>query len=181
MSDPAPSDPVPSDPASNETPPRDLPPLGIARLLATGLGSGLSPVAPGTTGSIAAVLIVLVLDRTTSFPWWGPLALALGGAVVQIALGKWIARAYPGGDPGEVVLDEWVGQWIALGGVWRLELGWGGIVAAFALFRLFDITKGPGVRQAERLPGAWGILMDDVVAGLYAGALLWAGAALLAG
>ncbi|MBM3767120.1 MAG: phosphatidylglycerophosphatase A, partial [Acidobacteria bacterium] len=82
----------------------------------------------------------------------------------------WAANAYSaargGKDPQEVVVDEVIGQWIALAGATHLSSAtpW---ILAFALFRLFDIYKPPPVRQLEKLPGGTGIVMDDVMAGVY--------------
>jgi phosphatidylglycerophosphatase A len=70
-----------------------------------------------------------------------------------------------------VVVDEVIGQWIALAGA--RALNWKSYLAAFALFRLFDIWKPAPVRQLERLPGGWGINADDVMAGLYAALVMW--------
>lgn len=73
-------------------------------------------------------------------------------------------------DPSEIVVDEWIGVGIALGFV---ELSWMSLVLAFVLFRLFDITKPPGVRFFDRRHlNSWGTMLDDVVAGLYAGLIL---------
>ena len=82
-----------------------------------------------------------------------------------------VARASGIEDPGFVVVDEVLGQWIALAGLAR----WGaiGVSAAFLLFRLFDIWKPFPVRQLERLPGGIGINADDALAGIYAALVLW--------
>ena len=74
-------------------------------------------------------------------------------------------------DPGLVVVDEVVGQWIALAGA--TALNWKSFLAAFVLFRLFDIFKPPPVRQLEALHGGVGIVMDDVMAGVYAALVLF--------
>ena len=144
--------------------------------VATFFGSGLLKPAPGTWGSLAALLL------WAAFAWVvQPSALALNaalvtGIVVVIALGvpaATIAERESGGhDPGFVVIDEVAGQWIALLGC---PLDWRHAVIALALFRLLDVTKPPPARQLERLPAGWGIVFDDVAAGLYA----WGVAALL--
>jgi phosphatidylglycerophosphatase A len=74
-------------------------------------------------------------------------------------------------DPQGVVVDEVIGQWITLAGAGTLD--WKSYLAAFALFRLFDIWKPPPVRQLEALPGGWGINADDAMAGVYAALVLW--------
>lgn len=132
----------------------------IARLIATWFGCGYFPKGPGTVGSLAAVLMV----------WYG--VPALWGALVLLIPAIWasgvVAREL-GHDPQVVVVDEVVGQWIALS-VAPVEPV--PVLAAFVLFRLFDITKPGLVRQFERLEGGWGIMMDDVAAGVLAALVL---------
>ena len=147
-----------------------------AWLVATFFGAGLGKPGPGTWGSVAAVLL------WAAFAWGvhdnsRALLLALiSGIVVSIVLGvpaaTIAARESGRHDPGFVVIDEVAGQWIALLGSpadWRHGL------MALILFRLFDITKPFPARQLESLPEGWGIVFDDVAAGLYA----WGVAALL--
>lgn len=99
-----------------------------------------------------------------------PLALTIDSAVTEsvfvlalIGIGLWAAKPFSAGDPGWVVVDETAGAWlgvIGLGG-WPFVFGW-------LVTRVADITKlPPGVRQAEQLPGAWGVMADDLVAGVY--------------
>jgi len=139
----------------------------LIKALASGFGAGLSPVAPGTAGSALAVGIALCLR-----PWWNPqLALALT-LVVSLAGVYCAGRAeeYWGHDSHKIVIDEVAGMFLALA---LTRLSWTGVAAAFFLFRLLDIVKPPPARQAERLPGGWGVMADDLVAGAYALALLW--------
>jgi phosphatidylglycerophosphatase A len=138
-------------------------------LLATGFGVGLVPVAPGTVGSIVALPV-----------WWWLLAdldLAVVCAVlaVLIVLGSWIidraCRKTGVGDAGAIVLDEFVGVWIALIAAPKTLLG---VAAGFALFRLFDIAKPWPVSWADRdVRGGFGVMLDDVVAGVLAASVLW--------
>jgi len=90
-------------------------------------------------------------------------------ALLLLAPGIWsagvVARETRKTDPPIVVVDEVIGQWITLAGA--AVFNWKTWIVAFALFRLFDIWKPPPVRQLERLPGGWGIIADDVMAGLY--------------
>lgn len=142
-------------------------------VIVTFCGAGCSPVAPGTVGSLAAVGVAGLLH---AFGWSSPfllLGLALGVAVLNVALGSWIERFYGGKDPGSVVIDEVVGQWIALSVPLRLTDPWIAYPLAFVLFRLFDILKLAGAKRLEKFPRGWGVLLDDVLAGIYAGALLW--------
>ncbi len=136
-----------------------------ARWVASFLGCGLSPVAPGTVGSAAALLPGLALL------WISPLALAAGAVVVTL-VGLWaVHAARAGDDPGWVVIDEVAGQWIALLALPCPSVL--GALAAFAAFRLFDITKPGPVGWAERLPGAVGVMADDVLAGALAALVVW--------
>ncbi len=137
--------------------------------VATFFGAGLLKPAPGTWGSLAA------LGLWALYVWLAhPAALTLvwvlvAGIVVSIALGvpaATIAERESGRqDPGFVVVDEVAGQWIALLGS---PFDWKHSLIALVLFRLLDVTKPPPARQLERLPGGWGIVFDDVAAGLYA-------------
>jgi phosphatidylglycerophosphatase A len=143
---------------------------------ATFFGAGLGKPGPGTWGSVAAVLL------WGAFAWGvhpsaAVLLVALvAGIVLSIALGvpaaTIAARESGRHDPGFVVIDEVAGQWIALLGS---PADWRHALIALLLFRLFDITKPFPARQLERLPAGWGIVFDDVAAGLYA----WGVAALL--
>ena len=136
-----------------------------ARLVASGFGSGLLGPAPGTTGSFVAVLLGIVML------WAWPPALPIAAALAYIA-GLWAVGACDAvDDPGWVVIDEFVGQWIAM-----LPLASPtpvGVGCAFVLFRIFDIVKPGPIRTAERLGGAQGVMADDVVAGVVAALLLW--------
>jgi len=142
-----------------------------ARVLATWFGCGYSPFAPGTAGSAAAVVIAIALHEWAGFGWWH----FLGMSAVLFAPAVWAAtttsRALRLKDPSIVVVDEVIGQWIALAGAPRLN--WKSYLAAFVLFRLFDIWKPAPVRQLEALPEGLGINADDVMAGVYAALVLF--------
>ena len=141
-----------------------------ASLLATWFGAGLLPKAPGTWGSLAALPFGALIVWAGG-PW------ALAAAVLLIfPIGLWASSLYAersgAEDPQAVVIDEVAGQWIALLPV-ALDLRL--YVAAFLAFRFFDIVKvWPARPIDQRLPGAWGIMLDDVVAGLYAAAVAYA-------
>ena len=143
----------------------------VAILLATWFGCGLSPKAPGTAGSLAAALIGILLYERAGFEWWHFLVLAAVFFVPATWAADRTAHLLQLKDPQIVVVDEVLGQWIAFAAVGRFH--WWGYLAAFALFRTFDIWKPPPVRQFERLPGGFGINMDDVMAGVYAAGVLW--------
>ncbi len=140
-------------------------------LISTGFYSGLSSVAPGTCGSLAFTIVWIATNQIT------PLSTSTWTAItcVFIALGILSTTHamknhsfFNGGDkdPSAVVIDEWCGQSVALFGTGIDQPLY--ILAAFILFRLFDITKPLPVSRAERLPGAAGIMADDLVAGALA-------------
>ncbi|MDO8795420.1 MAG: phosphatidylglycerophosphatase A [Vicinamibacterales bacterium] len=134
----------------------------LARLVSTVAYIGYLPIAPGTWGS-AAGLAVYAAVRATA----GPVA-ELAVVVVLLAAGVWSATVtgheMGDEDPGPVVIDEVVGMLVTV--LW-LPVGLTGAVAGFFLFRLFDIVKPFPARQFERLPGGWGVMLDDVMAGIY--------------
>ena len=137
--------------------------------VATFFGAGLGKPGPGTYGSVAAVLLwgaFAWLARPTPHTL---LIAMLAGIALSLILGvpaaTIAARESGRHDPGFVVIDEVAGQWITL---LFSPPGWQHALIALALFRLFDITKPFPVRRLERLPAGWGIVFDDVAAGLYA-------------
>ncbi len=147
----------------------------MTRLLAIWFGVGLLRPAPGTWGSLVAVLLGWTIDRYLGFP-------ALVAATVLVTLlGFWAVgvelRDRPGDDPGEFVIDEVAGQWIALllpaaafwARGWEGWLPWPAPLAAFLFFRLFDIRKPWLVGRADRRGDAAGVMLDDLWAGLFAG------------
>jgi phosphatidylglycerophosphatase A len=144
----------------------------FARLLATWFGCGYSPFAPGTAGSAAALAIGIGLHQYAGFLWWHYLLLAALTFYPAVWAATLTARSVNRKDPSIVVIDEVIGQWIALAGA--LPFNWKSALGAFALFRLFDIWKPPPVRQLEALPEGLGINADDVMAGVYAALVLLA-------
>ena len=141
----------------------------LATVVATGLGSGYAPFAPGTAGSLVGLALFWPVHH---LPLAGQaVATALVFALGVAAAGH-VARRLGIEDPGLVVADEVVGMWVSL-----LGLPLTGVTAAagFVLFRVFDVFKPYPARDLERLPGGWGIMCDDVMAGVYANLLLRAG------
>lgn len=151
--------------------------------LMTGFGLGYLPRASGTFGSAGAILIAFGLGWTLNWAGASPVyfhllmlvlaALAVWGCAHW---GPWAIEFFRGKyrkpvDPGAVVLDEFAGQWIALVAMplWY-SLQWAVVVMAvqFLFFRIFDVLKVPPARQCERLSAGWGILLDDLAAGVYA-------------
>ncbi len=119
--------------------------------LATWFACGYSPVAPGTAGSLAALAIGILLHEYAGFSGWHFLVLAAVLFVPATRAATITAEFKKLKDPQIVVVDEVLGQWISLAGA--RTLNWKSYLAAFALFRLFDIWKPPPVRQLESLPG----------------------------
>lgn len=143
--------------------------------VATFFGSGLGKPGPGTWGSVAATLIFTAVEFFLHPAPQTLLGLTVSGIILSIALGvpaaTIAARESGRKDPGFVVIDEVAGVWITLlGAVFHPD--WKHIVVALLLFRVFDIWKPFPVRQLEKLPEGWGIVFDDVAAGLYAWAVL---------
>jgi len=142
--------------------------LGIA----TWFGCGYFPVGPGTVGSLAAVGIGILIRHYLGLPpyWFGVLAVMF--LLPAIWASSITAEISGRKDPGFVVVDEVIGQWITLSGA--TVLNWKSWAAAFVLFRVFDIWKPAPARRLESLPGGTGIVMDDVMAGIYGALVLFA-------
>ncbi len=129
--------------------------------IGTGLGTGFSPIAPGTAGSLLMLLLIYGL---------GPISagVLLGVLVVLFFLGVFTGTYIEkerGEDPPIVVIDEMVGMGISL---WMVPYDWRLYAAAFVLFRIFDIYKPPPIEASQRVSAGWGIMLDDVIAGIYA-------------
>ncbi|HEX4581395.1 MAG TPA: phosphatidylglycerophosphatase A [Acidobacteriaceae bacterium] len=143
--------------------------------IGTFFGVGLLKPGPGTWGSVAAVLL---WSLTTMLPAHHAAAAGVGAVVsiapllfgiilatgIGIPAATIVARESGREDPGHVVIDEVAGQWLTLA-VCRPD--WPHALLALALFRLFDITKPWPIRKLEALPGGWGIMLDDLAAGLF--------------
>lgn len=137
--------------------------------IATFFGAGLLKPGPGTWGSVAAVLLWAACAWILHPAPQALLLILLVGIALAVGLGipaaSIAARESGRHDPGFVVINEVAGQWIAL--LWS-PADWRHALIVLALFRIFDIIKPPPARQLERLPGGWGIVFDDLAAGLYA-------------
>ena len=146
------------------------------QLLAFGFGSGLAPKAPGTWGSLAALVLFPLLALLTLPAYLGIVALA---ALAGIVICDHAAKALAVHDDGRIVWDEFAGQWLALAPLVPV-LTWGGtdllwLLTGFALFRLFDIAKPwPISYLDEKVHGGLGIMLDDLLAGLFAALALLA-------
>jgi phosphatidylglycerophosphatase A len=195
-----------TDPAAAAPPPRKR---RFAYLIATSLGLGYLPFAPGTWGSLAGLALAAIIAIRNDWIIPGDWLISseiIGRAlfVLLSAIGVWAAGRVANDcgkkDPQFVVIDEVSGQWLALllgsihlivshsaGGETRwfmadvgasVPLNWKYLLLGFILFRSFDIWKPFPVRQAESLPGGWGIMADDWLAAIYAAAGLWIARAL---
>lgn len=150
-----------------------------AYLLSTGCGVGLSALAPGTLGAVEGIVIYLACVAAARFLETAYAVYLLGSIDLLVcAIGIWaadrVARAIGEPDPQRVIIDEVAGQMIALTPL-AASPSVLGVVVAFVLFRLFDIFKPYPIRKLEHLPGGFGVMFDDVLAGVFAGALTLGG------
>lgn len=139
----------------------------LAVAIATFGGSGLFPIASGTVGS-AAFLAVYYLALRLGLAGSALLAAQVAGAVVLFVAGVWACsetEAIYGKDGGEMVVDEALGMLLTIAFVTPTIPA---LAIGFFLFRAYDIVKPPPAGWCERLPKGWGVMMDDVVAGIYA-------------
>jgi len=139
------------------------------RYFVTGFGVGYCPIAPGTAGTILGFLLFLPFQTVPPLHALPVLAALFGMGVYTT---NFSFAIFGEKDPSMVVIDEIVAILLILfllppfaGFIWR--------AAGFLLFRFFDITKPPGVREAENLPGGWGIMTDDIIAAFYTLPVLW--------
>jgi phosphatidylglycerophosphatase A len=131
------------------------------------LGAGLLKPGPGSWGSAAAALLWLAAGKALA-PGplgWLTLTAALAALAIGIPAATRVEQESGREDPGHVVIDEVAGQWIAL---IHSRVNLSHLLAGFLFFRLFDIVKPWPARQLEGLPAGWGIMLDDVAAGVYA-------------
>ncbi|HYA17824.1 MAG TPA: phosphatidylglycerophosphatase A [Bryobacteraceae bacterium] len=144
--------------------------ISAAWLFATWYGCGYSPWAPGTIGSLAAVLMAWPLARA-GFGSAHFLILTLALLYPAIQAAGTVEKESGGKDPQVVVVDEVLGQWVTLAGAARFD--WVTLALAFGLFRLFDIWKPFPIRRLEKIPGGAGIVLDDIGAGIYGALVLF--------
>ena len=147
----------------------------FAALLATGFGSGLSPIAPGTAGSLLGLLLAWLLASHVPIlgSWLGLLMSGLAVGLIGVAVSGPVCRALESEDPGCIVIDEIAGQlWACAGAVLVPGAPVWAWIAAFVLFRVFDITKPLGIARLQKLPGGWGVVADDLGGGLAAALVL---------
>ena len=138
-----------------------------AGFLAFGFGSGLSRFAPGTMGTMVAIPFAFLLKQLPPYLFW---VILIALFLIGIYLCGSTARRLKKHDPGGIVWDEMVGYWLTVA---FIPMQWPWLLAAFVLFRLFDIFKPWPIRQSEKLfRGGLGIMVDDIIAALYAMGIL---------
>lgn len=143
----------------------------LHKLNASVLGAGYIPFAPGTMGALVGIIILFLIkwqQPNLQYFTWG-LLLAI---IIFTLFGVWSTNEMEtewGKDPSKVVVDELIGVWVAV--LWiPTETQW--LILGFILFRFFDIAKPLGIRQLEKIKGGWGVMLDDVGAGIYANIVL---------
>lgn len=145
----------------------------VALTLSTWFGCGYFPWGPGTVGSLAAVAIAAAVDHWAG----GTRQFLFGSSFLLLMPAIWAstitATASGKKDPGFIVVDEVLGQWITLLGVSSYTVR--SFAAGFILFRVFDIWKPWPVRRLEQFPGGYGIVADDLAAGLFGALILYLG------
>jgi phosphatidylglycerophosphatase A len=152
---------------------KTVPVSRLALLIATWFGCGYFPWGPGTAGSLAAVLIAFALHVYFGSGQLTFLSLTVVLLIPAIWASTRTARLLQRKDPGLVVVDEVLGQWLTLVGA--TSLTWQNFLAGFLLFRVFDIWKPWPIRKIERLPEGSGIVCDDLAAGFYGALILYIG------
>ena len=136
--------------------------------LAFGLGAGLAPLAPGTFGTLAGIPFFLLLNGLGPIFYIGALLAAF---IAGVGLCARAAESVDAHDHPAIVWDEMVGLWVAL---CLIPFSWGALILGFALFRFFDIVKPWPIRLIDRrLGGGLGIMLDDLLAGVYVNVILW--------
>ena len=178
-------------PETDETLAAKSDPPRAALLFATAFGLGYLPMAPGTWGSLAGVALAYLVGALHAptiqlgglvFSNYSPVFWLVLLSLAGVLAATRVAERLGTRDPQVVVIDEVSGQWLALAASPALLLpsltpgghaNWKYYLLGFILFRVFDIWKPFPANRAEALPGGWGIMADDWVAGLYAAACLW--------
>ncbi|MFZ5723777.1 MAG: phosphatidylglycerophosphatase A [Pseudomonadota bacterium] len=145
-----------------------------AQLIAFGFGSGLAPKAPGTFGTLAAVPLYLLLLQ---FPWPVYVVATLAIFVLGVWASDVACRRLGVHDHSGIVIDEFAGFLVTMlpAVLGLVAAGWATLLAGFLLFRFFDVLKPWPIRVLDRrVHGGFGVMLDDLVAGLFAAAALWA-------
>ncbi len=145
----------------------------LYKTIATGFGSGFTPIAPGTAGAALGCLLLgsyqYFIGQTATISFQISFFVLILITTVVGAICTHRLEPEWGEDPSKVVVDEIIGVWITL---LFVPLSWQNILIGFVLFRLFDIYKPLGIRKLEAIPKGWGVMLDDVLAGIYANLVL---------
>jgi len=137
----------------------------LAYTFCTFFGAGFFPALPGTFTSLLAILLVFLLQPGLSLLFTAILIALILGITLTSEIEK-----NDGTDPGHIVIDELAGQWLTFFFIGHLSILI--ILAGFILFRLFDILKPLGINKIQELKGGWGVMLDDVLAAIYANTIL---------
>ncbi len=141
----------------------------LAKAIATALGAGYSPIGPGTCGTAVAVPLAWLL---AGLPLWQFSVITLAVTLVGVWAAATADRAWGTHDSGRIVIDEVAGYLVTVALVDRTN--WIVLGIGFVVFRFFDIVKPPPVRWLdENLPGGWGVVLDDIAAGVMGAAVMW--------
>ena len=137
----------------------------LAIVISSGFGSGFLKPGPGTWGTAVAFLMTTLVWQYDIFDLH---LLAVILSILFYLLGLWSIKALPSDwvdDDQRIVVDEMIGYWVTL--IW-IPMSWTSLILAFILFRLFDIFKPLGIRRFDNIKTSWAVLVDDVIAGVYA-------------
>jgi len=147
-----------------------------ARTISTGFGVGYFPIGPGTMGALVILIIYWMTPQINPFELlmivFGLMVIGIYSATITERESKEKIGTEKGTDPRIIIIDEIIGMLIALIAIPKSTAY---LIAAFILFRIFDIIKPFPIRKFEKLPSGWGIVFDDVIAGIYANLLIQVG------
>src|SRR3972149_4722217 len=138
----------------------------VMRVFATFFYLGYSPIAPGTAGTVGGIILFYLLSKFSPFIY---ISFLVGFIILSVWVSTKASCIFGESDPKQVVVDEVCGYLVTM---FLISPSLRNIILGFFLFRLLDIIKPPPVRSSERLPGGFGIVSDDVVAGIYANIIL---------
>ena len=144
--------------------------MRLHKIIASGLGTGFAPIAPGTAGSMLGILLFYLLNYlfdSLNVGLWLGLLLNLVAIIFVLLIGvysiKKVHKTWEH-DASQIVIDEIVGVWIA---VFAMPFQWQYYLYALLLFRFFDIVKPLYIRRLDKMGGDWSVMLDDVLAGVY--------------
>lgn len=137
----------------------------VAFMLSTGLFVGKIPIAPGTIGTLVGIFPILIYwTRGGQYQLWNEIFITLAVFLVGIWASTVVVETFKDKDPEYVVIDEIAGYMVSMIGFYP---SWQHLLIAFVLFRIFDILKPPPIKMFEKLPSGLGVMVDDIIAGIY--------------